>query len=382
MEIIFWLCFSVLLYIYLGYPLFLLLIGTFVRRSTKVDEQYTPMVTLIIPAYNEEECIAEKIENSLALNYPGEKLQIIVSSDNSSDATPAIAARYASQYSARMVFNDFKDRSGKMGILNKSVPMAEGEIVVFTDANAMYDQNAIRNLVRHFADPTVGCVSGAKVITDKKIQTGTGEGLYWRLEAWTKGRESRISSCAGADGAVYAIRKDLYPYPDDKALVMDDFIISLRIVEKGYRCIFDPEVKAFEDSSVNLLDEFRRKGRIFAGALGVLVQMPQILLPWNYGIFIQLWSHKVLRWMTIFFLAGMYFSNIFLAAEPTYMWLLFAQTVFHSLAVIGFGLAISGIKNKVCYIPFYFDFMALTQLFGIVQFYKNKYKPAWEKLQR
>jgi poly-beta-1,6-N-acetyl-D-glucosamine synthase len=347
-----------------------------------MDETYTPTVTLIIPAHNEEECITAKLENALLLDYPAEKLQIIVSSDNSNDGTARIVEGLVRKYPNRIIFNDFKERRGKMGVLNQSVPMASGEILVFTDANAMYDQQAIRRMVRHFNDPKIGCVSGAKVITNGKEQTAVGEGLYWKIESLIKKMESKISSCAGADGAVYGMRKELYPFPNDQILVMDDFVVSLSIIDNGYRCIFDPEIKAFEDSADNLLDEFKRKGRILAGALSVLFQKKRLLSPHKYNIFFQLWSHKVLRWMTFVFLVLLFLTNIFLADIPVYRVLLLGQTLFHLMAMLGFGLAVLGVKSKIFYIPFYFDFMAYTQVFGLVQYYKSKTKPAWEKLKR
>jgi poly-beta-1,6-N-acetyl-D-glucosamine synthase len=382
MIVLFWVLLSAIIYIYVGYPLFLLVIGSFLRRKHGVGAQYAPTVTLIIPAHNEEECIAGKLENALLLDYPAEKLQIIVSSDNSNDGTAKIVTGFVKKYPERIIFNDFKERRGKMGVLNQSVPMASGEILVFTDANAMYDKQAIRNIVRHFQDPKIGCVSGAKVITSTKDQTAAGEGLYWRIESWIKKMESRISSCAGADGAVYGVRKELYPFPNDKVLVMDDFVVSLSIIDKGYRCIFDPEIKAFEDSADNLLDEFKRKGRILAGALSVLSQKRKLLSPHKYHIFFQLWSHKVLRWMTFFFVVLLFFVNISLADILFFRLALLGQTLFHLMAILGFGLAVLGIKSKLFYIPFYFDFMAYTQVFGLVQYYKNKTKPAWEKLKR
>lgn len=384
MIIVFYISLFVLFYIYIGYPVLLKIWSVVFNNEHMVDENYQPNVSLIIPAYNEEECIEAKLDNALSLEYPKEKLQIIVSSDNSSDRTAEIVKKYIIEHQngINILFNDFKKRSGKMGVLNKSVSKATGEILIFTDANAMYDAKAIHKMARHFADSQVGCVCGAKIITHGKSQTAGGEGIYWKIEAKIKKWESKISSCVGADGAAYAIRKNLYPYPNDEMLVMDDFVVSLSIIDKGYRCIFDPEIKAFEDSSVDILDEFRRKGRILAGALNVIIQLKRLLLPYKYKFFIQLWSHKILRWMTFVFLLLLFISNVFLADLLYFKWILFLQSLFYIMSVIGFGCSVYNIKSKWFYIPFYFNFMALSQMFGIIQLYNNAHKPAWEKLRR
>lgn len=378
MTLIFWISVFILLYIYVGYPLIIWLMGTFSFNQHLIDKNYLPEVTLIIPAYNEEKCIEAKILNSLELDYPEDKLEIIISSDNSADKTAEIVQKYVSE---RVRFNGFKERSGKMGVLNKTVPMAKGEVLVFTDANAMFDKDAIKNMVRHFADKNVGCVSGAKVIPPSDSSSSQGEGIYWRWESFLKQQETRFSSCAGADGAAYAIRKKLYSFPPDNVIIMDDFAVSLSIIDKGYRCVYDPGVKAFETSPTGIIDEFKRKGRILAGAITVLVGMKSILLPGS-PVFWQLWSHKVLRWGSIIFMGTALFSNIFLAGRQPYQAILFFQALFYLFIVLGFGFDVQEQRKKIFYIPFYFFIINLSQLFGLIAYLSKKYKPAWEKLER
>jgi cellulose synthase/poly-beta-1,6-N-acetylglucosamine synthase-like glycosyltransferase len=353
-------------------------LGILFYKEHTVDEGYLPSVTIIIPAYNEEDCIEEKLLNSLALDYPADKLEIIISSDNSTDRTAEIVRKYVDD---RIKFNEFKKRSGKMGVLNKSVPLAGGDILVFTDANALFDKDAIRNMVRHFADENVGCVSGAKIITVDDSSTAAGEGLYWQWESFLKQQESRLSSCAGADGAAYAIRKKLYPFPPDDVIIMDDFAVSLRIIARGYRCIYDPGVRAYEKSSTDIVEEFRRKGRILAGAMTVLIDMKNLLRPGS-PIFLQLWSHKVLRWFSILFMGTAFFSNIFLADSQPYQILLLIQSLFYLCVVMGFGFNAYGQRKGLFYIPFYFFLINLSQLFGLVGYLGKKYAPAWEKIER
>ena len=378
MWLIFWLSVIVLGYTYFLYPLVIWLAGSLFEKKHLSDEDYFPPVSIIIPAYNEQDCIEEKILNSLQLDYPADKLEIIVSSDNSEDGTAEIVRKYLDR---GVKFNDFKQRAGKMGVLNKTVPAAGGEILLFTDANAMFDKQVVKKMVRHFADSQVGCVSGAKIIPQGNSPSAEGEGLYWRWESFLKEQESRFSSCAGADGAVYAVRKSLYPFPRDDVIIMDDLAVSLKIIAKGYRCIYDPEAKAYEHSNTGIVEEFRRKGRILAGAITVLRDLSRLLRPGS-PIFWQLWSHKVLRWACICFMGLAFFSNIFLASSFPYRLFLFGQSLFYGCALLGFGFESHGQRKRLFYIPFYFVLFNLAQLFGLIFYLRGEYRPAWEKIQR
>jgi cellulose synthase/poly-beta-1,6-N-acetylglucosamine synthase-like glycosyltransferase len=378
MFLTFWLSICIILFTYLIYPLFIWVLGAVFYKEHTIDPNNLVAVTLIIPAYNEEKFIEEKILNSLASNYPADKLEIIISSDNSTDKTAEIVGKYTSK---RIKFHDFKKRSGKMGVLNKTVPLANGDILVFTDANALFDKDAIRNMVRHFTDKNIGCVSGAKIITQGDSSTAKGEGIYWRWESFLKKQESRFSSCVGADGAVYAIRKELYSFPSDDKIIMDDFSVSLKIIADGYRCIYDPEVKAYEESATGIIDEFRRKGRIFAGSITVLSGMKNLLWPGS-PIFLQLWSHKVLRWFSILFMGTAFLSNVFLADRFPYQAVLFVQSLFYLCVAIGFGFDAYGQRKPLFYIPFYFFLINLSQLFGLIAYLGGDCQPTWEKTKR
>lgn len=379
MVILFWASITLLIYTYLGYPIFLYIIGRFIKNNHTVDEEIYPKVTLLIPAYNEEKDIEAKIQNSLELDYPEERLEIIVSCDGCTDRTDEIAKEYIK---AGIKCLSFKERAGKMAVLNKTVPIVKGDIIVFTDANAMLDIKAIKNIVRHFGDKKVGCVCGEKnILTNKGFGTEKSESLYWRLESFLKRWESYISSCSGADGSLYAIHKELYPFPKDNMLIMDDMIVSLKIVEKGYRCIYEPKAKAFESSSINTFDEFTRKVRILSGSLTAIWEVKRLLIPFISPIAFQLWSRKVLRWVGILFMISAFFSNLFLKGI-FYKTILWIQGVFYLMAILGLVMEIKKKRVSIFYIPFYFCLANLAQIVGIWSFWKKKNQPAWKRLER
>ncbi len=378
MLVLFWISLALLAYVYVFYPVLIWMFGRIFNKPHLADESCQPPVTLVIPVYNEEKVIEKKILNSLALDYPKNKLEIMVSSDNSNDLTGVIARQYLDR---GIRFSDFTARTGKMGVLNRSVPLAAGEIIVFTDANSMFEQGAIKNLVRHFADPGVGCVSGAKVIVKSGGNTSAGEGIYWKWESFLKRQESLSGSCVSADGAIYAIRRALYPFPPDNVLIMDDFAVSLKIIAQGYRCIYDPQARAYEESSVSMKDEFKRKRRILAGALTVIINMRH-LLGFKSPILIQLWSHKVLRWMSGVFMLLAFVAAMLLRDQPFYGAMFYLQSAFYLAALCGWGLNIVNKDIRLFYLPFYFCLINFSQLFGVLTYIEKHKIAAWDKVGR
>lgn len=377
MEILFYGSLFLLVYTYILYPVLITLVGSIFKRTYKTDATYEPTVTLIIPAYNEASVIREKIENALSLDYPSEKLDICVASDCSSDQTIAIA----NEYTNRIRVLDYRERGGKMGTLVKAVRETSAELIVFTDANAMFSLNAIRELVAPFADNKIGCVAGSKNIAKvetKSLTTENEEKQYWKYENLIKTAESQVDSCVGADGSIYAIRRELFPEVPAKRLVMDDFIVSLKIVLAGYRCVFVSDAKAFEESTTNSKVEFKRKARIFAGALSVIQIIPQILIS---RIGFQLFSHKILRWMTPVFMGTLAVSTLFQTDTLFGMLLFVLQSLFYCATIAGyfaehFNLPIP--LTKQCY---YFVVTAISQVWGVVVFAKDRKMSHWENLR-
>jgi cellulose synthase/poly-beta-1,6-N-acetylglucosamine synthase-like glycosyltransferase len=336
MTTIFWLSIFFILYAYVGYPLLLWLLTSF-RAGRMPDNsadsaRFDSSVTLLISAYNEEEVIEKKILNSLAIDYPKELLEIVVVSDASRDNTDRIVERYADQ---GIVLNRHEGRIGKTECLNRAVPSAKGRIIVFSDANSLYDAHAVRGLVKHFGDPKIGFVTGST----RYISSLTGEptaepiGLYSRLEHLTKSFESKIGSCVGADGAIFAIRKNLYQAL--KQSDINDLVIPFTIIEQGHRGIFENGAFCLEPAAKNMSKEFERQIRITNRTIRAIVSHRILLNPLRFGIFsFELVSHKICKLFVPFFLILCLVSNLLVVnTSMVYAALLSVQVAFYILAV-------------------------------------------------
>jgi len=377
MEFLFWFLVSLIFYCYLGYPLILVISGVFFSKKVKKEEIF-PTVSLLIPVYNEEKVIQEKVENSLALDYPKNKLEIVVASE-SDDKTNELVKKYENRGVKLFAFSE---RKGKQNTIYRTIPKCQGEIVVLTDANGMFRKDAIKKLVRNFADPHIGCVSGElKYKNPKGTPVGEGEGLYWKYEIWVKKLESRFQSLLGANGSIYAIRKNLYrpisPYRGD------DFDLPIRVTLQKYGTVLEPEAVSEEDVYPEVLADFERKvviiGWHFRGALVLLIESIKKIRPF---LAFQLISHKILRWLVGFFLVFIFFSNIFLLGNLLYLILFIGQVIFYSLAVFGYLLDIRGKKlNKLVNLIYYFSMVNLAALVGVIKGVFGKQKPTWEKVR-
>ena len=378
MQIIFCLAFALTAYTYFIYPLLLIILVRICPKIWKKDENHLPSVSMIIPAYNEEHCIADKLDNCLELDYPKEKIEFIIVSDCSSDRTNEIVSTYIDK---GFRLNDLKERGGKVVALNKTIPLANGEIVIFSDANSMYDKLAIRNLTRHFIDERIGCVCGRLIYTDPtKTLVGEGESLYWRYETSLKKLESRFNSLIGANGSIFAIRKDLYvPLP---GLSIDDFETPLWIYKKGYKVIYEPEATCSEYTSTKTADEWDRRSRIIALELHSLSRLMDLLNPFTLMGF-EIISHKLLRWLVPFNLIAMLISNIILWNLPFYNIILILQGIFYLFSLIGYIMQELGMKKiKFFYIPFYFVAMNSAIIYAIIRFVNKRVEAHWETLER
>ena len=296
LEWILWVSVSMVVVVTVGYPAFLALTGPLVRRRRQVDDA-EPRVSLIIAAHNEEACLRRRLENALSLDYPRERLEIIVASDGSTDRTAAIAASFSDR---GVVLRQFP-RIGKTGVQNQAVRTAGGDILVFSDANASYRPDAVRKLGRNFADPSVACVSGQLVYTVADQSAGDCERSYWHYEKFMKLRESELSSLIGANGSIYAVRKSDYVEIDTD--LISDLVEPLALVKRGRRVVYEPEAVSVEEAAPAYSSEFRRKVRILTRSIKGLVHMRALLNPFRYGVFsFQLLMHKVLRYFVPYFL--------------------------------------------------------------------------------
>ena len=333
-------------------------------------------VTLIISAYNEEKVIENKILNSLAIEYPKELFEIIVVSDASEDNTDRIVRRYSGE---RLFLQRYEGRLGKTECLNKAVPLANGEIIIFSDANALYDSYSVRELVKHFCDSKIGFVTGATKYIASMHEDRISEsiGLYSRLEQITKGIESRISSCVGADGAIFAIRKKLYRQLQDSDI--NDLVIPFMVIEQGFRGVFDGNAFCREHIAQNMGREFYRQVRITSRTIRAIVNHRTLLNPFRYGLFsFELFSHKICKLCVPYFLLLCLITNVLVSGKGTvYAFLLFTQAAFYVLAAIKSPLpSLHGISSLLA-IPKTFALTNFAILWGWVKYFKGETFTAW-----
>jgi cellulose synthase/poly-beta-1,6-N-acetylglucosamine synthase-like glycosyltransferase len=385
--ILFWFSAFLILYTYIGYPLLIALLAKAWQKREEFFET-SPQITVLIPAYNEEKYIAEKLENTLQLDYPRDKLQILVAADGSSDGTPEIVTSYASK---GVELGYIADRNGKMAAIIRAMEFVRGEIVVLSDANNMYDKSAIRELILPFSDPKVGATTGAKLIIEDGRDLSSAEGLYWKYESAIKNSESRIDSCVSSVGEILAIRRSVFAAPKEK-IINDDHYIILDILRRGYRVIYTPRARSFEYVSLTAGDEVERRTRMNAG-LYQTIAMSGRLLPFRRPLLVwQVVSHKYFRAFVPFALLIMLFSNLLIlllqledspaTSTSTFKLLLTAQAVFYTLALIGNIFKLQGIMGKLLYLPVFLVNSNLATLKGFFSFVSNKQKHVWNKVRR
>jgi cellulose synthase/poly-beta-1,6-N-acetylglucosamine synthase-like glycosyltransferase len=352
LEWILWCSVIMVILVTMGYPIFLGFLGFLLRRCRHLDDNAEPTVSLIIAAYNEEACIARKIENALDLDYPRERLEIIVASDGSSDRTDEIAQFFSH---LGVVLCRFP-RTGKTGIQNQVAKKAKGNILVFSDANAMYRPDAIRKLVRNFADPEVACVSGQLVYQADHAGAGDSERSYWDYEKFMKRRESDLSSLIGANGSIYAVCRADYVEIDND--LISDLVEPLALVHRGRRVVYEPEAISVEEASTTYGEEFRRKVRILTRSIRGVLHMRALFNPFRYGIFsFQLFMHKLMRYMVPLFLLTGFVSLTALAALGSYRALfLLAAGAMVAATLVGRGsrLQRSNPMIRACHLLYYY----------------------------
>lgn len=384
MEIIFWISLMILVYVYVGYGVIVSLILRFRKRKAliMVTPDQLPACTHIIAAYNEAPILREKIINTLALNYPEGKQQVIVVTDGSTDNPHLILGDFPE------VLHLHQDkREGKLAAVNRSIALAHHDILVFSDANAFLNEEALYNMNRHFSDNAVGAVAGEKVVLSgsKDDAASAGEGIYWKYESWLKKMDSELKSTMGAAGELFAIKKHLYQAPE-KGMLIEDFITSMTVVLKGYKIAYEPRAKASEYGSASIGEELKRKIRIGAGGLQAIFQLKSLLNPFKYGIAsFQYISHRVLRW-TIAPLALVVLAtvNAFLLGNPWdgYKLIGAAQGLFYTAAIIGFIFEKQQIRLKILFVPFYFSFMHFSMFISLYKLLTGNYQVVWEKALR
>lgn len=369
-------------YAYLGYGILLAVLlkirGDYPQKQA--PEDYYPTISLIVPCFNEEGYIMEKVQNSFALHYPKDRLQLIFISDGSSDATSELL----SQVSGILHLHENK-RSGKAAAMNRAVKLATGEIVVFCDANTDLNPEALMYLSRHYADPLVGGVTGEKRIISKSNAGASeaGEGLYWKYESFLKKADSRLYTVVGAAGELMSYRTALYEELEPDTL-LDDFMQSMRVVLKGYRVVYEPLAVATETASANVKEELKRKIRICAGGWQSMLRLkPAFNLFKRPTVAFEFISHRVLRWSAAAFALPLIFLlNLFLLDSPVFIALLVAQVAFYLAALVGWYYENKGIRWKLLYIPYYFFIMNVAVFLGLKRYLKGEQSALWERAKR
>ena len=359
-QILLWLSVTIPVYTYFGYPITLLILRRLIHNRVR-KQPISPSVTLLIPAYNESKNITKKLENSLALDYPEASLQILVACDGCKDETASLATQVASAPRAqgRIRVLDYAVNRGKILTLNAAVLEAEGEIIVFSDASAILNADAIRLLVRNFADPNVGSVSGKyTVIKPHEVNIGTSEDTYWKYETFLKSQESEISSTVGGHGHLHAIRRKLYPFPP-AGTINDDHIIHASVIPKGYRAVYEPEAVIREEA--HEMTGFARRVRIMAGNIQQLREIKPLLRPLRPLPLFFFFCRKVLRLVVPFAMMAALLLNLLLIDHPLYRVLLAAQTCFYALAIVGCFIRI---RPKLLMLPYYFSMINAAIFLG------------------
>ena len=368
-----------LMYIYAGYPLLVYLFSLMKRHGkSHQSSNITPAVTLIIPARNEEKIIAEKIRNCKSLHYPADRLEVLILSDQSTDRTVHIVSELADD---QIKLLELTKRHGKTAAQNKAAEWAGGKILVFSDANAMYEPDALEQLVKHFEDPTVGCVCGELCYSNSADSTvGKEEGLYWQYEKFIKRHEDRFFSIIGANGSIYAIRKSNYVPLDEN--VISDFIEPLEIVHDGKKAVYEATAISIEDSSKTFDEELKRKRRIISRSLYSLSRHRHLINPFrSIALTFEILSHKVLRWMSPIFQGLLLISNLFLLDSLYFRTVFLLQAIFYLLSWIGFAFRNSSQLPSLIYLPFYFNLINYASLMGIWDWMRKKHAVVWDPIR-
>jgi poly-beta-1,6-N-acetyl-D-glucosamine synthase len=388
MIIVFWIMIFTVFYSYLGYGLLLWLylkIKRFRVKRVETLPAIEPFVSLIVACFNEESILRAKIENTLQIDYPKEKLKIYFITDGSTDNSGNILSEFG-----QITHLHTNERKGKVAAINRAMLHVSSPLVIFCDANTFLNKECIKYIVRHYSDEQIGAVAGEKIVADlnnKNNAAGAGEGLYWRYESFLKKLDSQFYTVVGAAGELFSIRTHLFEKTDDNIL-LDDFIISMKICKKGYRVMYEPKAFAIEAPSFNIKEEQKRKVRIGAGAFQSMHLLIDLLNIFKYKkLAFQYISHRVLRWSVCpIFIFLIVIVNmiicIFLQSNFIYNFLLFAQVIFYAMALLGWFLANKNVKNKILYIPYYFLFMNVSLILGFFKYINNTQTVLWDKALR
>ncbi|HBN78207.1 MAG TPA: glycosyltransferase family 2 protein [Planctomycetaceae bacterium] len=383
LQVGFWLCVGIIFYSYLIYPMMLAVAvrlhppQTSAPETCEIPVENWPLISLIIAAYCEENVILQRLHNALMLDYPADRIEILIGVDGDLDATGEIVASIPDD---RIRLLQFPVRRGKASVLNDCFAAATGEILLFSDANTFWDKDAAKQLVRHFTKNSIGGVCGRLILTDADGGTNC-DGLYWRYENQLKEWEGQLGALLGANGAIYGIRKNLYQ-PIPTQTIIDDFLIGMRIHQQGSRFLYEPNAIAREETAPTISDEFKRRSRIGAGGFQSLAWLSSLLLP-HYGLVSwAFWSHKVLRWICPAAMLVALVSNWFLAVTPPYQALLLLQSGFYLAALCGAMSILPGPLGKLSRVLWMFVNMNAALASGFWKWLSQSQSATWKRTDR
>ncbi|HZD92786.1 MAG TPA: glycosyltransferase family 2 protein [Candidatus Sulfotelmatobacter sp.] len=374
---LFWAAASLLVYVYVGYPLLLALIAFFVRKR-RLEAGYCPQISLLIAAYNEEAAIEKKIQQTLALEYPADKIEVLVLSDCSTDRTDEIVKSFPDP---RVRLIRMAERLGKTHAQNHGIKEAKGEVIVFSDATAIYHSKALLYLACNYQDASVGAVSGRYQYFDPGDQSPTGLGsvAFWNYENLIKKLQSRIRTITGCCGCIYSVRKAAYT--ELAADVISDLVQPLQAIRKGYRVLFEDRALAYEETTQSTAEEFAMRVRVVTRAMRGLLSVSDLLQPWKFfWPAFQLWSHKVLRWMVPLFLITLFAANLMLLEAPLYKFTLAAQLLFYAAAILNM-LAPLHRTWKPLGVPLFFCTLNAAALMSMIEICRGRKYVTWQTVR-
>lgn len=362
------------------YPV-VLLVGAHFKRGTHFERRQTPLVSVIIAAYNEEKFIAQRIENILQSDYSPDKIEILIGSDASSDRTNEILTEYAGKIPQLRIFL-FPERRGKVFQLNDLVREAKGEILLFSDANTIFLPETMGKLISAFGDESVGGVCGRLILKDedRPIHEGVEEKLYWEIEQFLKVAEGKLGILIGATGGVYAIRKNLYRTVPPMS---DDLFIGLEVLRQGYKMVYEPQAMAFEEIPQDIRAEFKRKKRVASLDYPAILMFPSLLVNKNLLLSYAFWSHKITRWFLSHLLLVLFILSAVLSVQyPAIGYFFLLQVVFYGFAGIGYFLSKNKIRMVLFSLPYYFVLTNIAFFLGFLTFIRKKQSVLWQSTQR
>ena len=376
-TVIFWISALALFYVYVGYPLLLSLIAPFKKRRS-LEPGFTPSISVLIAACNEEASIRQKLEQTLKLEYPSDKIEVLVLSDGSQDHTDEIVRQFPDPR-VRLVRID--ERRGKTNAQNEGVKLARGEVLIFSDATTIYHSQALTYLAGNYQDPTVGAVSGRYQYFDPKQASPTGMGTiaFWSYENRIKTLQSRIDTLTGCCGCIYSVRKSAYTAlaPD----VISDLVQPLRVIQKGYRVVFEDRALAYEETTESTSEEFAMRVRVITRGMRGLLSISELLKPWTHPwISFQLFSHKILRWMVPLFLVLLLAANFALINQPYFRGLLILQLCFYALALLQVLVPLHR-RWKPLGLPLYFCTLNAAAVLGAIDLLRGRKHVVWQPVR-